>query len=142
MQIESTAVIDSVAQSQRFAIKGAKQAGFTLTNETGAGPGPPHAYLSTDGAAVVFFTLSSTEVLTAARHGICLVQDQRFHLPPEVPPGRYSRVDNKAVAMMVAFDPGAKKGKARVLGIAAESYDFVVQPAADSCVEPSSPGTL
>jgi hypothetical protein len=127
--------IDAVARGQRLSIDGARRAGFTLTMQAAPGPGGSHAYGSAQDQAVVFFTLTSVSVATATRDGACLIQDQRLRLPPEVPPGSYGRVENKLLAMVIASDPPAGKGKAKVLGMVSVDYDFKVEPARGSCID-------
>jgi hypothetical protein len=131
--------MQAVARSQRLSIEGARLAGFTLTVKAGPGPGGSHAYRSAQDEAVVFFALSTVEVATAARDGACFIQDQRLRLPPEVPPGSYGRIENKLLAMVVASDPPAGKGKAKVLDLVAVDYDFRVEAATGPCIDTGPP---
>lgn len=141
-QLDGATEIDALARSQRLSIEGARRAGFTLTAQAAAGPGGSHAYRSAQGRAVVFFAVSHKLIATAARDGACIVQDTRMHLPPEVPLGTYGRVENKVLAMMVASDPPATKGKATVLAITSAAYDFTVESTAGPCIEAGPPTSV
>jgi hypothetical protein len=139
LELDGAPGIEAVARGQKLSIEGARRAGFTLTFQSAPGPGGAHAYRAVQDKAVVFFTVSSVQVVAAARDGACLVQDQRHGLPPEVPPGSYGRVENKILALVIAFDPPAKKGKATVVGMTATDYDFKVEPASGPCIDSGPP---
>jgi hypothetical protein len=141
-QLDGGPGIDPVARGQRLTIEGARQAGFTVTFHAASGPGGSHAYRSTQGRAVVFFAVSNQEVVAAAREGACIVQDSRLHLPPDIPPGNYGRVESKVLALLVASDPAATKGKATVLGMTSVEYDFKVEPTSGPCVETGPPTSV
>jgi hypothetical protein len=140
-KLDGAPVIGAVARDQRRSVEGARQAGFTLSYEAAPGPGGAHAYRSEQGRAVVFFAVSSLQVVAAGRSGACIVQDQRLRLPPEVPPGNYGRVENKVLALMIASDPPAGKEKATVLGVTAMDYDFKTEPTTGACTAPGPPAT-
>lgn len=131
--------IDAVARGQKVSIEGARRAGFTQTMQAAPGPGGSHAYRSAEGRAVVVFAIISQVVANAARDGACLVQDRRLFLPPEVPPGSYGHLENKILALLIASDPPAGKGKATVLGLTAMVYDFKVEPALGPCIDTGPP---
>jgi hypothetical protein len=141
-QLDGTLGIDGIVRGQRLSIEGARRSGFTLTGEAAPGPGVAHAYRSAQGSAVVFFAVSSQVLAKSARDGACIIQDKRLHLPPEVPPGNYGRVENKILALMIGSDPAATKGKATVRGFTSVSYDFVVEPSPGSCIDNSPPASV
>jgi len=141
-QLEGGPGIDQMARGLRLSIESARQAGFTQTFHASPGPGGSHAYRSAEGRAVVFFAVSNLQVVTAARAGVCIVQDARAHLPPEIPLGNYGRVENKVLALLVAADPPSKKGKASVLGIAALAYDFKAEPTSGPCADTGPPTSV
>ena len=131
--------IDAIARGQKLSIEGARRSGFTLNVKASPGPGGSHAYSSALSQALVFFTITSLSVAVATRDGACFVQDQRLRLPPEVPPGSYGRVENKILALVIATDPPAGKGKAKVVGLTAVDYDFKVEPARGPCIDSGPP---
>ncbi len=141
-QLDGAPEIDGVARGQRLSIEAARRAGFTLTAQAAPGPGGAHAYRSAQGSAIVFFAVSHKLVAAAARDGACVVQDGRMHLPPEVPPGTYGRVENKILAMLIASDPPATKGKASVLGITSAAYDFIVESSTGPCIDVGPPTSV
>jgi hypothetical protein len=137
--IDGAPKLEAIARNQKLAIEGGRRAGFTLTAQAASGPGGSHAYRSAHDQAVVFFAVSSVMVLNATRDGACMIQDHRLRLPPEVPPGSYRRVENKILALVIASDPPAGKGKAKVLGMTMVDYDFKVDPATGPCVDSGGP---
>jgi hypothetical protein len=141
-KLDGASSIDGVARGMRLTIEGARRSGFTLTMESAPGPGGSHAYRSAQGRAVVFFAVTNLQIAKAVRDGACIVQDQRLRLPPEVPPGSYGRIENKDLALLVASDPPATKGKATVLGFTSVAYDFKVEPATGACVDTGPPATV
>jgi hypothetical protein len=141
-QLDGTLGIDGVVRGQRLSIEGARRSGFTVTSEATPGPGLTHAYRSAQGRAVVFFAVSSRVLAKSARDGACIIQDKRLHLPPEVPPGNYGRVENKILTLMIGSDPASTKGKATVLGITSTAYDFMVEASSGPCIDNTPPASV
>lgn len=71
--------------------------------------------------------------------GPALTFDQAAAVRNEVPPGSYGRVENKVLALVIAADPPAGKGKATALGMTAMDYDFKVEAARGPCIDTGPP---